>query len=282
MASRASVALGLALFLTSCTPVERPRSVPIAIGAQLYTVRDAMANDVDGTLRKVAALGYDEVEFAGFFGKTPEHLRQLLAELHMRPAASHVGWEQVRDDPANAVDETVRLGAPYVVLAWLPPEQRQTLDQWREWIARLNRLGAIAKERGIRVAYHAHDFEYQPIDGVRPIDLLQDELDPHLVDFEIDLYWTRRGGGDALALFQRFPGRYPLAHFKDMASDGAMADVGDGVIDFESILAAAPGSGLRHAVVERDDGNDPMGTLRVGLERLRKMEARRTSGLPKR
>ncbi|MEQ7873234.1 sugar phosphate isomerase/epimerase [Sphingomonas sp. ASV193] len=281
-APSAAAIAALLLCLSSCASVPAPpASPPVAIGAQLYTVRESMARDPDATLRAVGAMGYDEVEFAGLFGKSPEHFRALLAELHLRPVASHIDWQQFRDHPEVAIDETRRLGAPWLVLAWLPPEQRASLAQWRGWIARLNAVGAMARAKGLRLAYHAHDFEYRPIAGVRPIDLLQKGLDPALVDFEIDVYWTRRGGGDPMALFRRFPGRFPLAHFKDMTPGGAMADIGDGTIDYAAILAAAPRSGLRHAIVERDDGSDPMNTLRVGLARLRAIEARQAVSAPR-
>ncbi|MEY4269773.1 MAG: hypothetical protein RLZZ58_989, partial [Pseudomonadota bacterium] len=159
-------------------------------GAQLYTVRAAMADDVDATLERVAAAGYTEVEFAGLFGAKAEAVRASLKRLKLRAIASHADWKRLRDEPDAMIAETKALGAKYMVLAWLPPEERQTLAQWRWWIGHMNRVAAKARRQGLRFAYHAHDFEYAAIAGVRPIDLLLADSDRRYVQFEIDIYWT--------------------------------------------------------------------------------------------
>jgi sugar phosphate isomerase/epimerase len=242
-------------------------------GVQLYTVRDAMKRDFEGTLRRVADIGYDEIEFAGLFGRDPAKVYPLLKKLGLKAAASHVDWQRLRDDPDGLIKETKALGAPYMVLAWLPPEQRQTLDQWRWWVSHLNRVGKTARKQGLRLAYHAHDFEYQPIEGVRPIYLLERGLDPKFVGFEMDIYWTIKGGGDPVSLLRRYPGRFPLAHIKDMSkTDMAMADVGDGRIDFAAIFKAAGPHDFKHMFVERDDGDDPFATLSRSLAYLKSVK----------
>ncbi len=248
----------------AASPAARP------VGAQLFTIRAAMERDFEGTLTRVAAMGYREVEFAGLYGRDPKAVRALLSKLHIRPVSSHIDWRRMRDDPAGAIAETKALGAPYLVFAWMPPEERQTLAQWKVLVSRLNIIGRLARAQGLRLAYHAHDFEYRPIDGVRPIDLLQQTLNPALVNFEMDIYWTIKAGDDPIALLKRFPGRYPLAHVKDMnKTDDAMADVGKGRIDFAAIFRAARPSDFAHVFVERDDGSDPLSTLEGGLRAVK-------------
>lgn len=245
-------------------------------GAQLYTVRDAMAVDVEATLRRVAAAGYTEIEFAGLFGREPAEVRAVLKRLKLRAIASHGDWKRMRDEPDALIAETKALGAKYLVLAWLPPEERKTLAQWRWWIAHMNGIAAKARRAGFRFAYHAHDFEYVAIDGVRPIDLLLAESDRSNVQFEIDIYWTMKGGDDPMALVQKHPGRFVMAHLKDMrASDGAMADLGDGKLDIPAFLKAARKVGLKHAFVERDDSADPFLTLERSLKYWKSIEERK-------
>jgi len=242
-------------------------------GAQLYTVRAAMAQDFEGTLCRVAQIGYREVEFAGLFDRDPLDIRTILIGYNLDAVASHADWRQLRDDPQMAIRDAKSLGARYLVLAWLPPEERQTLAQWRWWAGHLNKIGAISGQKGITLLYHAHDFEYEAIEGVRPIDLLQEQLDPKLVNFEMDIYWTVKGGGDPVTLLRRFPGRYPLVHVKDMQHDyTGIADIGDGRIDFSSIFAAAGSRDFLHKFVERDDAIAPFETLRRSLQHLKSIE----------
>jgi sugar phosphate isomerase/epimerase len=245
-------------------------------GAQLYTVRAAMADDAEATLERVAAIGYTEIEFAGLFGNEPAKVRATLDRLKLRAIASHADWKRLRDDPDALIAETRTLGAKYLVLAWLPPEERQTLPQWRWWVGHMNRVAAKARQQGLRFAYHAHDFEYAPIDGVRPMDLLLAETEARNVQFEIDIYWTVKGGDDPIALVSKHPGRFPLAHLKDMrAADSGMADLGDGKIDIAAFLKTARKLGLKHAFVERDDSADPFLTLERSLKHLKSIKGRK-------
>lgn len=137
----------------------------------------------------------------------------------------------------------------------------------------MNTVGKLASDKGIALLYHAHDFEYEQMGGLRPIDLLHERLDPRFVNFEMDIYWTVKGGGDPVALLRQYPGRFPLAHIKDMQTAGiGMADVGDGRIDFAAIFAAADKKDFRHKFVERDEADEPFETLRRSLVHLRSIE----------
>lgn len=247
-------------------------------GAQLYTVRVAMEQDFEGSLCRVAQIGYREVEFAGLYGRDARIVRTLLQRYKLEAVASHADWRQLRDDPQQAVRDTKALGAKYLVLAWLPPEERHSLAQWRWWVKHLNKIGETAAVEGVVLLYHAHDFEYQLIDGVRPIDMLKEQLDPRFVNFEMDIYWTMNGGGDPVLLLRQYPGRFPLAHVKDMQNAGTgMADVGDGRIDFAAIFAAAGPQDFLHKFVERDEAGEPFETLRRSLVHLKSIEGKPTT-----
>ncbi len=262
---------GMAALLAGCAT--RPSALPTAYGVQLYTVRAAMAQDFEGTLRRVADIGYSEVEFAGLFGHDPATVAGDMKRLGLRVAGSHVDWQRLRDDPAGAIAEAKALGSPYVVFAWMPPEQRHTLEQWNGWIARINQFAKMAHAAGLQFAYHNHDFEFVAINGVRPIDLLMAGLDRRYVKFEMDVYWLVRGGGTPAAFFQLYPGGFPLLHVKDMSRiDMSMVDVGDGRIDFRAIFAQSQLSGATHLLVEHDSSADPFRSLERSLAYLRQLK----------
>jgi len=254
-----------------CRTPDAPLGKPY--GAQLYTIRVAMEQDFEGSLCRIAQIGYREVEFAGLYGHDPSEVRALLDRYQLDAVATHADWRQLRDDPEMAIRDAKSLGAKYLVLAWLPREERQTIEQWRWWVAQLNKVGATAAAEDVVLLYHAHDFEYRAIGGVRPIDLLLEQLDPRFVNFEMDVYWTVKGGGDPIALLRQHPGRFPLAHLKDMQRTSTdMADVGDGRIDFPSIFASAGKRDFLHKFVERDEASEPFETLRLGLEYIQSIE----------
>ena len=232
------------------------------VGLQLYTVRDLMQADLPGTLAKVAAAGYQEVEFAGYFGRTPAQITALLRQNNLTSPSSHLGLDVFEKNPSVLADAKA-IGNEWAVLPWLPEERRKTLDDWKRLPGMLNAFAAQAKAQGLRFAYHNHDFEIRPIDGVRPYDVLLSGTDPSLVDFEMDLYWVVFGGGDPLDFFNRYPGRFKMVHVKDSAGppDNKMVDVGSGKIDFATIFAQSDKAGIKHYFVEHDQPANPIATI---------------------
>jgi sugar phosphate isomerase/epimerase len=247
-----------------------PRHKLKKVGLQLYTVRDLMKADLPGTLRKVAQIGYKEVEFAGYFGRSPAQIRALLKQNGLTSPSSHIGLDILEKDSVRAFADAKAIGHQWVTMPYIPEERRKTVDDWNKIIDLLNQLGPQAKAAGLRLAYHNHDFEIRPVDGVRPLDMMLSKTDPALVDFEMDLYWVVFGGGDPLDFFNRYPKRFALVHVKDSAGppDNKMVDVGKGTIDFPKIFAQSDKAGIKHYFVEHDQPADPIATIRNSYKYL--------------
>ncbi len=243
------------------------------IGVQLYSVRDLMAKDVEGTLAAVAGAGYTEVEFAGYHDKTPAEIKAMLDRHGLVAPSVHTG-DISPDAWAKALDAAHVIGHEYIVMPWIPEERRKTLDQWKAMAADFNRAAASAKAAGVQFAYHNHDFEFKPIEGKVPYDVLLAETDPNLVKLEIDLYWITKGGQDPLAYFARWPGRIPLVHVKDGKGppDWAMTEVGSGSIDWKRIFAKSQQAGIQHYFVEHDQPADPIASITASCSYLKKLE----------
>ncbi|MDE2825817.1 MAG: TIM barrel protein [Bacteroidota bacterium] len=241
------------------------------IGVQLYTVRNLLESDYEGTLRAVADAGYDEVETVWDAERNPDDIRALLDELGLAAPSTHVPIEALRTNLPSVIEAAQRLGHSYIVCPWLAEDER-TMAHYRDHVALFNEVGAACQEVGIQLAYHNHEFEFEPAeDGVIPYDFMLDEMDPELVKMELDLYWIAYANRSASEYFQRDPGRYPLCHIKDMGSDRGMTPVGEGQIDFGAILAESETAGLRHYFVEHDHPEDAMASIQTSITHLRSL-----------
>jgi sugar phosphate isomerase/epimerase len=247
-----------------------PTAVLVTPGVQLYTVRSEMEKSVERTLARVAEIGYREVEFAGYFKKSPAEIAALLKSSGLQAPAAHVDrtpiggpWNKVLDDAATA-------GHQWVIIAWVPEADRASVDSYKRVAAEFNARAAAARQRGLRFAYHNHDFEFTPLGNTNGHAVLMAECDPALVQFELDLYWITKAGRNAAEYVRQHPGRFPLVHVKDMKAGGAMTEVGAGTIDFQRIIDAATG-GIRHFFVEHDEPTSPFGSISTSLNALRKL-----------
>lgn len=241
------------------------------IGLQLYTVRRAMEADFDSTLSRVAQIGYREVEFAGYFGRTPQQVRDSLRRSGLTAPSAHIalgatdaGWESV-------LENAHRIGHRYLIVASVGGAK--TIDDYRRIAERFNRAGETASKTGIRFGYHNHDFEFAPVEGKLPYDVLLESTDPKHVCFEMDLYWIVKGGQDPLEYFARWPGRTELVHAKDSAAPPGreMTDVGAGTINWRGIFARGKQAGIKHCFVERDDAPDPFASIAASIQYLEKL-----------
>ena len=249
------------------------------IGVQLYTVRDEMKKDFDATLAKVASIGYKEVEFAGYFNHSPQQVRAALEKNGLASPACHVDYDVLVPDkwPAQ-IDSAKAIGQSYIVNPWIPEELRKTEDDWKRAAETFNRAGEASQKTGIQFAYHNHWFEFLPVNGKRPYDMLLEMCDPNFVKMEMDLCWITVGGADPLDYFNRYPGRFPLVHVKDVtklpkvtagghqdfgSSLKEMTEVGSGLIDWKRIFAQSEKAGIRHYIVEHDHPKHPFQSIQT-------------------
>jgi sugar phosphate isomerase/epimerase len=231
-----------------------------------------MEASVPLTLDQVAKLGYKEVEFAGYFGARLSQLRYWLDNAGLTAPAAHVSLLDGNLEPI--FDAAAELGHHYIIQASLPPSWRGSVDGFRGVAQLLNQAGEAARRRGLSVAYHNHDFEFRPLGGMVPYDVILAETEPSLVWMELDLYWIAKAGRDPLRYFAAHPGRFRLCHLKDIDGRGQITDVGQGRVDFRRILNQQAKAGLRHFFVEHDNPRDPLASARVSYNYLHDLRLR--------
>src|ERR1700680_3028993 len=256
------------------------------VGLQLYTVRTEMPKDFEGTIAKVAAIGYKEVEFAGYFDHSPKDVRAILDRLGLTSPAPHVAYDQLGDKWPAQIESAKIIGQRYIVCPWIPEDLRKDPDIWKKAAETFNRAGEASQKAGIQFAYHNHWFEFLPVNGKLPYDILLEECDPRLVKMEMDLCWIEVGGQDPLKYFKKYPGRFPLVHVKDLTKIpkvdvsggqkfgdtlGEMTSVGSGIIDWKKIFAQSDEAGIKHYFVEHDHPKDPFASSATSYEYLSKL-----------
>ena len=253
---------------TSSAATAVPKVGPV--GLQLYTVRDEMQRDVAATLARVARIGYKEVEFAGYFGRSPTDIRALLDADGLTSPSSHVALAALRADTPGVIAAAKVIGHQFIVVPWIDVEARKSLDDWRGIARTLNGLGALFSAAGLNLAYHNHDFEFARIDGQVPYDVLLAETDPALVAMEMDIYWITKAGFDPLAYFAKYPGRFKEVHLKDSKGppQHEMTSVGEGAINWQQIFAHRSQAGIQHAFVEHDQPKDPYESIEKSYKYL--------------
>lgn len=242
------------------------------IGVQLYTVREALARAFEGTLARVAGIGYRQVEFAGYFNRSPQHVRAALKTVGLDAPSAHIPLADVRNHWHETLDAARVVGHRYLVCPSIDEGDRKTLDGLKAVAHEFNKAGEAAHAAGIQFAYHNHEWEFAPLEGRLPYDVLLEETDPKLVQFEMDIYWITHGGADPLAYFKRYPGRFPMIHAKDMDRQGQMEPVGRGGIDWVTIFRRQREAGIRYVFVEHDNAADPFQSIRDSYAYLRHLE----------
>lgn len=254
-------------------PEPSPPIAPSAqnIGLQLYTVRDQLQRDFEGTLERVAKIGYTQVEFAGYYERTPDQVRAVLDRLRLSSPSAHIGVPLLRQDIQGQITSAKTLGQRYVTVPSYPFPRDAGRQAFADAAAELNKWGEACRARGVRLAYHNHAGELRDVGGgTTGLDVMLQETQPGLVEFENDLYWTTYAGVDPLRLFARYPGRFTLWHVKDLRDPQGtkgMAPVGEGTIDFKRLFAAAKQSGLRNFFVEHDSAAQYPGGSLASIER---------------
>ena len=268
--------------LPAVTRARTPLTVD-EIGVQLYTVGDVLRQDFAGTLKQVAAIGYKQVEFAGYFNKPPREVRALLDGLGLKSASTHIGMDLLRSDLPAQIDSAKVIGHEYITIPSLGRSESpmNTADAWKRVASECNEMGAKLKTAGLKLAFHSHSGEFIGVGGGKTgMDVFIAETDPSVFSFQMDLGWARVANQDPVAWFKRYPGRFRMWHIKDFenlavaqarqadafrnpstagggrggggSQAGRPAPIGAGDIDFRPILAAWKVAGLEHFFVEQD------------------------------
>lgn len=259
----------------------------LPIGIQLYTLGDLMTKDPDGTLKEVAKIGYKAVELAGYLGKTPAQLRASFDAAGLKCTSAHIGLAKGTPQEPKLLDDLGRvaadahvIGATHVICPAMaaptdikltpnPGEgfriitriaQAMTEDHWKRMAGQFNDIGRKLKSEGIAFGYHNHNFEFVKVGARTGFDILIAETNPSLVAFELDIGWAAAGGLDPAQMFNRNPGRYFLAHMKDIQASTQPnfnvqmdpTEVGSGRLDWKTILLAAYKAGVRKFFVEQE------------------------------
>ncbi|WP_348824794.1 sugar phosphate isomerase/epimerase family protein [Flavobacterium aestuarii] len=261
---------GLALGAIAIAPSLAFSAKPKNIGLQLYTLRESFSKDVKGVLEHVSKSGYKEVETygyssdKGFFGTSAKDFRKILDDNGLKASSGHYDFKTfIKGEGSDFLKASIecanQLGSEYVVIPWLEEDLRSKIDDYKRIAQKANEAADLCKRAGLKLAYHNHDFEFKKFGNQTGYDVLLQETDKKLVDFELDLYWAVRSGNDPLQLFKAHPGRFTMWHVKDMDKSKAEwnTEIGEGSINFKAIFDEAKLSGMKHFFVEQETNYSP-------------------------
>jgi sugar phosphate isomerase/epimerase len=269
------------------------------IGLQLYTLGGTIDDDVPGTLKKVAEIGYKDLESAisikgGYYGMTSKEFAKMTKDMGLNWVSHHVGgtpfkmppggfkvppgmdttrlhqmrnmppMKNLRDNYQQVIDEVAEGGLKYLVCASIPLSTPEEISQAVEI---LNKSGEAAKKAGITLCYHNHTHEFEKVDGKIPYDQLL-QISPDILKMELDLGWATVAGADPVELFKKNPGRFPLWHVKDINAQKAPTEIGNGTVDFKRIFAASKEAGMQYFFVEQDGATHPIESITVSYRDL--------------
>lgn len=268
-------------------------ALPIAL--QLYSVRDELAKDLCGTIRKVKEMGYDGVELPGLNGADPEVIKNLAAELGLEVISSHVSVQELLTDIPAVIESYKAAGCKYIAIPYM--HYGENGEKLEENLEIIRKIAEVAKEHGVTLLYHNHDFEFQKVNGKFILDTIYDEIPEDLLKTQVDTCWVRFSGNDPAAYVRKYTGRAPLVHLKDFWSNGnkdcvpyaligeseegdakaavfEFRPVGSGIQDMPSILEASKDAGATWVIVEQDEsvGRTTMEAAKMSIDYLRSLE----------
>lgn len=245
-------------------------------GIQLYSVRDDMASDAKGTLAKLAALGIKQIESArsakgNYYGLTGKEMKEVCKDLDMTLRSGHIAidnkWQQTMEQAAEADQE-------YLICSSMP-KSGQTLDNYKRTAEIFNKSGEECRKMGLKFGYHNHDYEFDKVDGQVLYDILMDNTDPKLVHMELDLGWVVASGNDPFHYFEKYKGRFPLWHLKDMdLQKKESTEFGKGGLDIAKLLQHRKDSGLKYFFIEQEEyAKTPLESIKYNMDYLERLRA---------
>lgn len=248
-----------------------------SFGLQLWTLRDDLPKDPKGILKQVASFGYTQVEgFEGpkgiFWGMKNTEFKKLMDDLGMKFIATHT---DINKDFERKVNEAAEIGMKYLICPYLGPQKK--IDDFKKFADTFNQRGELCKKHGLRFGYHNHDYGFVAVDGQLPQDILMQNTDKNLVDFEMDIYWVVTAGQDPIHWLNKYPGRFKLCHLKDRKKGAAASqrdvsvDLGTGSIDFKKIVKEGKKKGMEYFIVEQEtyEGTTPLAAAKADAEYLK-------------
>lgn len=248
--------MGTAAVATSIMPLLSCTSRVPATGLILYTVRDDMAKDPEGTLDRIAEIGYNWIEAADysnglFYGYDPARFAGIVESAGMSLISSHNGMNI--DNYERIIDDCAAAGMKYVIIPSLPGSAFRSADSLRETSDFFNIVGERAASAGLKAGFHNHEIELREVDGIIPLDHFIENSDPEKFCFEMDVAWLSAAGASPVEYFNRYPGRFELLHIKDLTIDKRDATLGEGTLDFNPIFAAVKKAGMKYFFIEQDN-----------------------------
>ena len=242
------------------------------IGLQLYSIKELTEKDFFGSLEKVAKIGYQGVEFAGFFGAPASELKKVLDDLGIVPCGSHTGIDALEEELNRVIDYNLEIGNQYIICPGLPEHMRDSYDAYLKLADKFNEIGQKCKDQGIQFGYHNHDVEFQKFNGEYGLDILLSNTQPDLVHMELDTFWVEYAGLKSVDFMKKYPKQHSsLIHIKDMKSldEKISTEVGNGIMDFVEIINLAKELGTKWYIVEQEEFEMPqLESIEKSLEYL--------------
>lgn len=243
------------------------------LGIQLYTFREQMASDPEGTLEKIAAIGIKKIETARsqkghYYGLGPQGMKKACKSLGMKLVSGHVHLD---DQWEKTMEEAVLSGQDYLICSSMP-SNGQTMDNYKKVAEAFNKAGESCKKMGLRFGYHNHEYEFEEDQGEVLYDILLKETEANLVHMELDLGWVVVAGKDPLDYFRRFPGRFPLWHLKDMDMvKKESTEFGNGGLNIAAMMANTKESGVKHIFIEQEEyASTPLESMKHNMAFMKK------------
>lgn len=243
-------------------------------GLQLFSIREQMQADFEGTLKQVKEAGYDGVELAGLYGISPEEIRKIADRLGLEIISAHVPYEELISNTEETAKTYQTLGCSYIAIPWIGDDMRLNTPGFEQMAAAIPELSTTLSNHGMVLLYHNHDFEFESNEKGYLLDQLYDRVDAKYLQTELDTCWVKVAGENPAAYIRKYSGRCPIVHIKDFtcASPVALAPVGEGLQDIGSLVNAASECGTKWMIVEQDDhptGN-PMDNIKISIQNLKK------------
>jgi sugar phosphate isomerase/epimerase len=254
----ATTGMLLSNYLPACKSTSISKDVRDNFGLQLWTVRDVLPSNPKDVLTQVASFGYKQIEsYEGskgmFWGMKNTEFKKLMDDLGMKIVSSHC---DINKDFDRKAAEAAEIGMNYLICPYLGPQKK--IDDFKKFAETFNQRGETCKKNGIKFGYHNHDYGFVPLEGQMPQDVLMQNTDKNLVDFEMDIYWVVTAGQDPIAWIDKYPGRFKLCHIKDRKKDAPLSEkdvsviLGTGSIDFKKILKEGGKKGMQYYIVEQE------------------------------